>query len=165
MLRMSSLRVLIPLLFSLRLAAQTSTGEIDITVLDPSGAVIPDAKVTVTGSETGKLARTLTTNAEGIATAPLLQPESYDVAVTATGFEKLVHRRIVLHVGDVLNLRLALKAGSLTESVVVVGQTPMLEEKSVTLGQVMDHELMSQLPLNGQSYLELGRLAAGAVPS
>lgn len=160
-----SLRVLLPLLLSLPLLAQTSTGEIDITVLDPSGAVVPNADITVTGSETGNRVRTISTNAEGLAAAPLLQPESYDVAVTAVGFEKLVNRRIVVRVGDVLNLRLVLKAGSLSESVDVVGQTPLLEEKSVTLGQVIEHSLMVQLPLNGQSYLDLGRLAAGAIPS
>jgi Carboxypeptidase regulatory-like domain len=164
-LRLSSLRALLPLVLSVPLLAQTSTGEIDITVLDASGAVVPNAKITVTGSLKGNQVRTLETNNEGMAAAPLLQPGQYDVAVTAMGFEGLVRREIVVHVGDVLNLRLALKTGNVTESVVVVGQTPMLEEKSVTLGQVMDHALMAKLPLNGQSYLDLGRLAAGAIPS
>jgi hypothetical protein len=161
----TSFRVLLPLLICLPAFAQTSTGEIDITVLDASGAVVPSAKITVTGSETGNLARTTATNAEGLASAPLLQPGDYDISVAATGFETLVNRKIVLRVGDVLNLRLTLKAGSVNESVVVVGQTPLLEEKSVTLGQVVEHSLMVKLPLNGQSYLDLGRLAAGAIPA
>lgn len=147
------------------LQGQTSTGEIDITVQDPTGAVIPKVDITITGSQTGNLARTLSTNASGLAAAPLLQPGTYDVVVSMTGFEKLVHRGVVLHVGDVLNLRLTLTPGSTTEQVTVVGQTPLLEEKSNTLGQVMETRQMVQLPLNGRNYLDLGRLAAGAVPS
>ena len=153
------------LLVSMPLLAQTSTGEIDITVQDPTGAVIPKAATSITGSDTGNLARTITTNDVGLAEAPLLQPGTYDSIVAVAGFEKLVRRRIVLHVGDVLNLRLTLTPGSATTEVTVVGQTPLLEEKSVTIGQVMEQREIVQLPLNGRNYLELGRLAAGAVPS
>jgi hypothetical protein len=161
----ASLRVFLLSILCLPLAAQTSTGEIDITVLDPSGAVVPNANIRVTGSDTGNLVRTVASNAEGLAAAPLLQPGTYDLSVAATGFETLLSRQIVLRVGDVLNLRLTLKAGSVNESVVVMGQTPMLEEKSTTLGQVIEHSVMVQLPLNGQSYLDLGRLAPGAIPA
>ncbi|MCL5743695.1 MAG: carboxypeptidase regulatory-like domain-containing protein [Acidobacteria bacterium] len=159
------LRFLMLLLAALPLAAQTSTGEIDITVLDPTGAVIPNTKITVTGSETGNLVRTVTTNQVGLAAAPLLPPGTYNIGVTATGFEGLSRKGIVLHVGDVLNLRLSLKTGNVSETVEVVGETPMLEEKSVTLGHVMEQKEMAQLPLNGRNYLDLGRLVAGTVPS
>jgi len=163
---MLSTRLLFAALFAASfLAAQTSTGEIDITVQDPTGAIVPKAGITITGSETGNLVRTLSTNGSGIAEAPLLQPGSYDIAVSLTGFEKLLRRGIVLHVGDVLNLRLTLTPGSTTEEITVVGQTPLLEEKSTTLGQVMETGQMEQLPLNGRNYLDLGRLAAGAIPS
>jgi hypothetical protein len=82
-----------------------------------------------------------------------------------TGFEKLVRRAIVLHVGDVLNLRLTLTPGSASEQIPVVGETPLLEEKSATLGQVMEERQIVQLPLSGRNYLDLGRLAAGAIPA
>ncbi len=147
------------------LPAQTSTGQIDITIADSSGAVIPGAGITITGSDRGSLARTLRTNEAGLAEAPWLQPGVYDIAVTAAGFERLVRRGIVLRVGDILNLRLTLTPGSVTQEVTVTGQTPLLEEKSVTLGKVVEQAEMIQLPLNGRNYLELGRLAAGAIPS
>jgi hypothetical protein len=131
---------------------------------DPApGAVIPKAGITITGSVTGNLARTLVTNDVGLAGAPLLQPETYDVAVTAAGFEKLMRRGIVVRVGDVLTLRLTLTPGSTTTEVTVVGQTPLLEEKSITVGQVMEEVEILQLPLNGRNYLELGDLSPGAV--
>ena len=147
------------------LAAQTSTGEIDISVHDPSGAVIPKAAITVTGATTGNLARTLTTNEAGLAVAPLLQPETYDVVVTAAGFEKLIRSGVVLRVGDVLTLHLTLTPGSTTSEITVVGQTPLVEEKSITIGHVVEEKEILELPLNGRNYLELGNLAPGAVPS
>jgi hypothetical protein len=146
------------------LSAQTSTGEIDLTIHDSSGAVIPKATVTLTGSETGNVARTLLSNGSGLAQASLLRPDDYDIAVTAPGFEKLLRQKVTLHVGEVLNLNLTLTPGSSSQSVTITGETPALEEKSVTLDQVMESKEMSQLPLNGRNYLDLGRLAPGAVP-
>src|SRR5215467_11667421 len=150
---------------ALLLRSQTSTGQIDIIVRDSSGGVIPKAVITLMGSDTGNLARTISTNEAGLAEVPLLPPGSYDIAITAAGFEKLVRRGIVVHVGDIVTLPLTLTPGSVTEQITVVGQTPLLEEKSVTLGQVMEEREIVQLPLNGRNYLDLGRLAAGAVPA
>ena len=157
--------ILAALTACLLLPAQTSTGEIDITVQDTSGAVIPKAAIAITGVDTGNLVRSIATNDVGLAQAPLLPPGSYDIVITAPGFEKLLRRGIVLRVGDVLNIGLTLTPGSAAEEITVTGQTPLLEEKSVTLGQVMDQREIVQLPLNGRNYLELGRLAAGAIPS
>src|SRR5215471_19128282 len=153
------------LLVCVPLGAQTSSGEIDITVQDSSGAAIPKASITTTGSTTGNLVRTLATNESGLAEAPLLQPESYDIVVTAGGFDKLVRRGVVLSVGDVLTLHLTLTPGSTASEITVVGETPLVEEKSITIGHVVDEKEILELPLNGRNYLELGNLAPGAVPS
>lgn len=104
-------------------------------------------------------------NDAGRAELPLLLPGSYDIALTAAGFEQLVRRGIVVHVGDIVTLPLTLTPGNATEQITVVGETPLLEEKSVTLGQLMEEREIVQLPLNGRNYLDLGRLAGGAVPS
>jgi Carboxypeptidase regulatory-like domain len=74
--------------------AQTSTGELSITVLDPTGAVVPNATVTITGSETGNALRTMPSNDKGLADAPLIQPGNYDISVTASGFKTTVRRRV-----------------------------------------------------------------------
>jgi hypothetical protein len=145
--------------------AQTSTGEIDVIVQDPSGSVIPKAEITITGSTTGNLARTLTTSDTGLAIAPLLPPETYDVVVTIAGFEKLIRRGVDVRVGESVTLHLIMTPGNVTTEVTVVGQTPLLEEKSITVGQVVDEREMINLPLNGRNYLELGNLVPGAVPS
>src|SRR5437762_3378239 len=76
-------------------AAQTSDGEISITITDPSGAVVPGAAVIIMGSETRAKIRTLQTNERGLASAPLLPPGVYDIVASASGFKNAVRTGIV----------------------------------------------------------------------
>ncbi len=154
------------LLFAASLGyAQTSTGQITGTVLDPSGAVVPNAHVRVLGAETGDVVRDLVTDATGRFSAPLLRPTNYTVEVTANGFKKLVRTRIDLRVDEVLNLRLTIEPGIAVQSVTVSASVEALEEKTHSVGQVVDEKVIQQLPLNGRNYLQLGNLTAGAIPS
>src|SRR5689334_9134575 len=82
------------------LPAQSSTGEIDVTVSDESDAVISNAKVSITGSDTGALVRTTATNATGLAAMPLLNPGAYDVKIEKDGFRTLIQQRVVLRVTE-----------------------------------------------------------------
>ncbi|MGH9581877.1 MAG: carboxypeptidase-like regulatory domain-containing protein, partial [Bryobacteraceae bacterium] len=145
--------------------AQTSTGEIDVTVVDTSGAVIPNATVIVRGAQTGNVVRQLKTNSVGSATAPLLPPATYNLDVEARGFERLARNGIRLNVGATVSLKLGLQTGGVTQTVTVVGQTPLLQEKSAVLSQTFNQAAIRQLPISGRNYLELGNLVAGAVPS
>ncbi len=148
-----------------RLPAQTSTGELSLTVLDPSGAAFPNVSLTITGSQTGNEVRSLRTNGQGLADAPLLPPGSYDIAASAPGFKTTFRKGIVVDVGKTVGLKIQLELGSASESVTVVGQTPLLEDKSSTLAQVIDSKQLLTVPLNGRNYLSLANLVAGAVPS
>jgi hypothetical protein len=145
--------------------SQTSTGQIAVTVFDSSGAVVPGAAVTFTGSETGEIARTLETDEAGSAVAPLLRPGAYTVTVTAQGFKRLERSGVTLRVDDALSLRLTLEPGGVTESISVTAQAELLQERTHSVGQVVDDRTMQQLPLNGRNYLQLGNLTAGAVPN
>lgn len=163
----SSVLIAIAMLFAIGeiATAQTSTAEIDITVLDPTGAIIPNATLTVTGAETGNIVRQLKTNSIGTASVPLLPPGAYNITAMAPGFSRLVRKGINLNVGATLNLKMALQTGAVTETVTVVGQTPLLEERSAVLSQTINQTAIRQLPITGRNYLELGNLVAGAVPS
>ncbi|MCS7023437.1 MAG: TonB-dependent receptor [Bryobacteraceae bacterium] len=147
------------------LLAQTSSGAINGVVLDPSGAVVPGALVRLIGAETGDLVRELTTGPDGNFSAPLLRPSIYTIEVSAPGFKRLVRSGVSLRVDDVLALRLTLETGSTSESITVTADAGLLEEKSNTIGQVIEERRIQQLPLNGRNYLDLGNLTAGAVPS
>ena len=79
------------------LRGQTSTGEIDVIVSDATEAVVSDARVTITGAETGAVVRTLDTNVSGIAAVPLLNPGTYDVKVEKEGFNTLFRKLCFPH--------------------------------------------------------------------
>lgn len=147
------------------LRSQTSTGEISVNISDASGALVPGATVTVTGSETGNLLRTLTTNERGTATVPLLPPGSYDIAVNMQGFKSAVRKAVTVSAGSILSLPIQLETGSSSESITVSGEAPLLEEKSSTLGQVVNEQQIQTLPLNGRNYLSLANLTPGAIPA
>ncbi len=145
--------------------AQTSTGEIDVTVSDASEAVIAGARVTVIGAETGAVARTLMTNSSGQAPVPLLPPGTYNVRVEKAGFRTLIRQGVVLQVTEVVALRLRLEIGEATQSITITEQSPQVDTTTNTEGQVVANQTMEQLPLNGRNYLQLATLTAGTVPS
>lgn len=145
--------------------AQTSSGTIEGTVQDPSGARIAGAQVRLIGAETGEVVREITTGPEGVFTAPLLRPLAYTVEASSPGFKKLVRSGIILRVDDSLDLKLTLEVGAATDAVTVTASADLLEQTSNTVGQVIDSQTMQQLPLNGRNYLQLGNLTAGAVPN
>jgi len=162
-------RWLISVCLLLRLAAaglaQTSTGQISITVLDSTGALVPAARIRLIGAETGELVRTLETDLAGTATAALLRPGAYRLEVSKEGFKRLERDGIVLRVDDALVLQLTLEPGQVAESITVTAQVELLQERSHSVGQLIDDRTMQQLPLNGRNYLQLGNLTAGAVPN
>src|ERR1051325_1898819 len=145
--------------------AQSSTGEIDVYVADSSEAVVGDARVTITGSETGALVRQLNTNALGLAPVPLLNPGIYDVKVEKEGFRSVLRTGVVLRVTDVLTLRISLEVGAATQSVTIAGEAPLVDTTSNAEGQVVSSGTIQQLPLNGRNYIQLSVLTAGTVPS
>ena len=144
---------------------QTSTGEIDVAVSDASEAVITGARVTVTGAETGAVARTIVTNSSGLAAVPLLHPGTYDLRVEKDGFKTLLRKGVVLQVTEVVSLRLSLEVGATTQSITIAEQSPLVDTTTNTEGQVVNNQTMEQLPLNGRNYLQLAILTAGTVPS
>lgn len=147
------------------LHAQSAGGQIDIAVSDQSGAPVPDASVTVTGSETGTLVRSIKTSATGLAALPLLNPGTYDIKIEHEGFKSLTRRGVILRVTEVVSLRVTLELGATTQSIDIEGQTPLVNTATNALGQVIDNNTIQQLPLNGRNYMQLSLLTPGVVPS
>ena len=162
-------RILIALAISVSLStlasAQTSTGQLSITVLDPSNAVIPNATIQLSGSDTGNILRTIQTNATGTAAIPLVPPGVYNISVTSGGFKKAVRQRVTVDVGTVADIAITLETGSASESVTINSDAPLVEDKSATVAQVVTSKQLIDLPLNGRNYLSVANLAAGAIPS
>lgn len=145
--------------------SQAATGELSITVTDASGAVVKDADVTVTGTDTGALVRTLKTNDKGIAEVPLLQPGRYNTHVAAPGFKAYDRNEVNVSVGSVISLDLSLEIGESNDTVTVTGETPLIEDKSETIAQVISEKQVTDLPLNGRNYLDAANFVPGVIPT
>ena len=145
------------------LLAQTSYGTIVGTVNDPSGAGVPDAKVTVINTETG-VTRSVQTNDVGNYRIPSLLPGTYEITTELSGFKRNVLTGVVLTVARTITVDLVLELGAVTESVEVSATAPLLDSSDATLGTVVENREVTELPLNGRYYTDLMKLVPGSVP-
>jgi hypothetical protein len=114
-------------------AAQETRATINGRVTDPSGAVVPGAKVAVLNKSMGTRV-VLSTNESGLYEAPLLIPGQFQVAVEAGGFRKSIQDAIELRVGDRLEVNVKLEIGSTDQSITITTETEQLTTES---GQIL----------------------------
>jgi hypothetical protein len=129
-------------------------------VTDPSGAVIPDVKVTITSTDTG-VARDTKTNHLGYYTLPLLQPGNYKIAAEKQGFRGQEQTGIVLLVDQRATIDFSMAVGQLSQEVSVTAAPPLLDTVEPSVGQVIENRQVVEMPLNGRNYITLGLLSAG----
>jgi Carboxypeptidase regulatory-like domain/TonB dependent receptor-like, beta-barrel len=154
----------IPITLAIPAWAQKDAGSIVGTVKDPSGAIVANAKVTITDLDHGQTSST-TTNSEGEFVVSPLRVGRYTVTVEQTGFKKAISDPISLDVQQRVAVNIILQVGQITESVVVSSASPLLETETSELGQVVDSQRVANLPLNGRNFAQLALLAAGTAPS
>ena len=143
-----------------QLSAQ-STGSIRGTVSDSSGAVVPDASVTVTNTQTAQKRSTQTTSS-GVFVFPDLPIGPYALEVTKAGFNAQKREGTQLLTGQTIGLDITLNVGSQTESVSVSADTQQIQTTTSTVAQTIDEKQMQDLPLNGRNPLQLTTLTPGA---
>ena len=142
--------------------AQVTTGTISGTVKDSTGAVLPGAKVVLLNEDTG-ISRTVQTDSAGHYSAPSLSLGHYQVTAGLEGFQTEVRRGIVLTVGREAVVDSVLAVGSVTQTVEVTGEAPLVESTTSSLGSLVDDRTIRQLPLNGRSYDQLALLQPGVI--
>lgn len=152
--------ILLVLTISGSLWAQVSRGTILGTVTDESGGVVPNAKITVTNRETG-LQREITTSGAGFYEVVALPVGEYKVEAEATGFERVTREALHLDVEQHLRIDILLRPGTLTQTVTVTGQAPLVEGDSSSHGQVIGARTIVDLPLNGRDFMVLPLLSTG----
>lgn len=143
--------------------AQISTGTIVGVVEDPTGAVIPNAEVTVKQTATGE-SRAARTTGSGEFNVPFLHVGDYSVTVTAGGFKTKALSGITLEVDQTINLKIALEVGAATDRVEVTGVAPLVDSATSSLGQVIENKEILDLPLNGRNPFALGLLSGNTTP-
>jgi hypothetical protein len=143
--------------------AQQESATITGEVLDASGAVVPNATVTVTNIDTN-ISVAMVTSDRGAYTVPNLRPGHYSVTAEAPGFTKTVRTGLTLQVAQVARADVTLQGSQLSETVQVVGAPPLLETLTSSRGSVIDQRKIVELPLNGRDYNQLALLSPGVLP-
>src|SRR5881396_380978 len=139
------------------------TGYISGTVTDKSGSAVVGAEVVITNTA-GSLTRTTTTNADGAYVVAGLPGASYNISVTAKGFQKYSATNVVLDVAQKIRVDVQLTVGAITEVVEVTGESvAQVETTSSDLTSTITGKQIDQLVLNGRNFTQLVNLAPGVV--
>lgn len=152
----------ITMLFFAGVAFAQSTGSIGGTVSDAVGAVIPNATVTVQSQGTGEI-HASRTDASGIYLVPSLPVGTYRIEVKSPGMQTTFASGVELSVGSALRQDFSLKVGSAAETVEVSGAAPLIDSSTASLGSVVDHRTVQEIPLNGRHFIDLSLLTPGTV--
>jgi len=142
--------------------AQSPNGTINGRVLDPSGAVIVGAEITIVNDAT-RVQYVSKTNGEGIYVVTNLPPGAYRLQVAKQGFKTLIKPDIVLNVQDAMAINFTLPIGAAAETVTVEGGAPLVDTQSATVSTVINRGFVENLPLNGRSFNTLLQLTPGVV--
>jgi len=126
--------------------AQTATGTIIGTVTDPKGLPMVDVNVAVRNLDT-ETESGFPTNSAGIYVAPYLQPGNYQVTASKSGFETVVHKNVVVHVGDRLTMDIQLPLQVQQTSVIVTEEAPVLETGKTEQSQIVSQSQVEGLPI------------------
>ena len=143
-----------------RASAQEFRGSISGRVTDTSKGLLPGATVTVTNIATN-VATSTTTNGEGDYTILYLTPGTYTLSVELAGFKKMVRDGIEVRVGDKLAVDATLDVGRVEETVSVTAESPLLETRGGSAGQVIGEKQISLMPLSDGNPFALTRLVPG----
>jgi carboxypeptidase family protein len=144
------------------LVAQAVTGTILGTVTDATGGVMPGATVTLKHEGTGQT-RTIVTDSGGEFTVPALQTGKYTLSAELSGFKTITLSGIDVGVDQRVRINVKLEIGTVSESVTVAGQSPLVQISSSELGTTVSEEQIKTLPLNGRNFVNLTRTVPGVV--
>src|SRR5215813_15192117 len=138
-------------------------GSISGTITDPSGAPVPNAKVTLKDEGTG-IGKEMTSTGEGTFVFPDLAHGNYEVTVAVPGFQTRVVSHIAVAASQTTDVPIRLAVGAQADTVTVEGTAPVLEMTSQLVNSVVDHKVVTELPLGARDAFGLARLAPVASP-
>jgi hypothetical protein len=146
--------------FSVYATAQTATGALEGRVTDTTGAVVPDAKVTILNEGTG-VSLDLQSNASGNFSRSFLLPGNYQISVEKAGFAKYETSHIRVDVDQSPHIDVQLKVGEISTTVEVTASGVLLATSTATVTTVVDNKELVDLPSNGRGITGLFRLVPG----
>jgi hypothetical protein len=144
-------------------ARAQDTGYISGTVTDKSGAAVSGAAVVVS-STSGNATHETTTNADGAYVVAGLPGGSYDIVITAKGFQKYTAQKVVLDVAQKIRVDIQLTVGAVTQEVVVTGESvAQVETQTSAISDTITGTQVNEIPLNGRNFTQLVTLSPGVV--
>ena len=144
--------------------AQMSSGDINGTVRDPDGALVPGVAVSIVNPDTG-LGRDTQTGDEGVYRFFLLSPGSYEIRFELSGFAIQTRRPIQVQVGQSLSVDVQLTPAALEQEIVVVGDAPLIESGRTQQADTVTELRIDNLPINGRDFLDFSLLTPGVTDS
>lgn len=160
----SCLCILVILLPVSAVWAQAGRGSINGTVTDPTGAVIPEAKVTLTNVSTGQVLHGQS-SASGLYTFVSLNPGKYQVTASHAGFETTSQNNVTVTVDQITVVNVSLKIGATNEVVNVNEAVDLVEPGNSTVGQLISAETIDRVPLLTRNVFDLIQLSPGVTPA
>jgi hypothetical protein len=152
--------LLIGTFFASHAHAQIAGATLSGTITDASGAVVPQATISIKNVATG-VTRSNTTSAAGYYSAPNLLPGIYEIKAEAQGFTSKIQTGVSLTVGEQQVLNFTLQVGQMSTVVEVSTEAPNVDLASSTISAVVSSTTVRELPLNGRSWTDLATLQPG----
>ena len=140
--------------------AQIDTGGITGTVHDTTGAVIPNAKITLTNNATEVKTSTVSTST-GTYSLSGIMPGTYTLKGEAPGFQTFVVDGLQVQVQNTLTVDMPLVAGNVSSQVTVTAAAPLLQAESASVGQTITSQTVNEMPLQSRDWVSLAQLSAG----
>jgi len=158
--RIAAIFVMATILFPAVLRGQVAGGTLSGTITDPSGRALPQAQIVIKNVDTG-VDRTVTTNTDGFYTAVNLLPGTYQITISAAGFNTETKSGITMNVGAQQTFDLILQVGTVTHTVRVTTEAPAIQVTSSDISATVNATTVRELPLNGRSWTDLAALQPG----
>src|SRR2546423_14442991 len=152
--------ILFALIFVTTPTFAQQAGTILGVVKDASGGTVPEAKITVTNTDTSD-ARNAATGDDGAFRVPGLRPGHYSVRIEKDGFKTTTQTALNLDVAQELVINPTMEVGSATQEVTVTGEAPLVNTTESSLGGLVNDQQIADLPLNGRNYIDLTMLQPG----
>src|SRR5438067_2049468 len=163
----SSSLLLLALLLVVGLAVHAQvagTASIQGSVADPSGAVLPNVTIVLTNTST-QVQRSTTTDSSGVYSFPNIDIGTYNMTVTAQGFQTYTRTGIVLEVGSNTAINIPMKVGAADVRIEVQSEGLALQTEDASFKQTIDQNAVTEMPLNGRQMTGLITLSGGSSPA
>ena len=161
--RSTVMSIIVCIALSLPAFAQSRGGEVNGTITDSTGAVVPGATVTLTNQATN-IQTHVNSNNSGYFIFLNVQPGTYEVSVEKPGFNRGQIPNFQVGVSQTLTQNFQLTPGAVATTVEVTAQAPLVDNSTTELGTVIETRAVNDLPLNGRNFTQLLTLTPGVTP-